>query len=263
MKKRMLMACLVAGIALAGITGCSEDGGGTIVEGSQYLTFKNGDSFTYKVYNRDSTNANITNPDSVTTETWTVIDTNASAYSRTGVTVFLVTSNGMQDTVYMQSQANGNLWQYNVLGKMVARIEIASAFADQVPASWVNISHTKAVTAEPLTPTNASFPMTIATITANTFLTLTPSHKGQLSSAVTAGDSSYTKVFHTDHSLAVRAETTQLGTVLNDSLSLHYDVGLQQGMIRQSLDSKQVELANIGPLQVSGFERVLVSYSRK
>jgi hypothetical protein len=275
MMKNMLMACVAAGIALAGIAGCSDDAPTQVVEGTQVLNFKKGDKFTYKVYNRDTANVNITHTDSVKTETWEVIDTAVAVGTHTGA-VFLVTTNGSttMDTVYIEAQSTGPVWQYDVLGNMVKRIPLAAAFSGSVPKQWLNVGHTKGTTsAEQLVPSDAQFVMTIpgtplGDVTATVTLASQPSHKGKLATPLTGGtfgDSSYANVFQTDHALHVTANATQpaLGQVINDTLHIHYDFSIKQGLIRQTLDSKTVQVTGFGPQYVMGFERVLVSYQRK
>jgi hypothetical protein len=274
MMKNMLMACVFAGITLAGIAGCSDDAPTQVVEGTQVLSYKKGDKFTYKVYSRDTANVNIT--DSVKTEVWEVIDT-AVTLANHKATVFLVTTDGSttKDTVYMEAQSTGPVWQYDVLGNMVKRIPIAAAFASTVPKQWLNVGHTKGTTsAEQLVPSDAQFVMTIPTssfgdVAATVVLSSQPKHKGKLATNLPAGDSSYANVFQTDHNLHITASAkivatqTDLGEVLNDTLKIHYDFGVKQGLIRQTLDSRTVPLTGFPAQQVTGFERVLVSYERK
>jgi hypothetical protein len=274
MMKNMLMACFAAGIALAGIAGCSDDAPTQVVEGTQYLKFKEGDQFHYEVYDRDTNNVRITS--SMKMQHWTVIDTGAPALGgqSVGITVFEVTTDGAteKDTMYLQSRSDGVVQMYDVLGSMVSRFAIGESIGASVPKQWVKISDTKspgALTWESTGDAIFSVATTIGGFPVNAQVTLTmdASHKGKQSAQ--GVDSTFANSFHTDHVLKVAATDPTFGNVLvadSSAINIHYDVDINAGIVKQTLDSRTVTLTpSVGgpiPQPVTGFEMILKSYTR-
>jgi hypothetical protein len=271
--KKLLLTCLAAGSVLLGVAGCSSGNTVAPIEGSQYLKYGKGDMMTYEVYDRDAANARVDASKSI--RVWTVLDTGITYQNKSGVARIEEinyqadgTTETSRDTIYVLSGEDGKVYQYNLLGSMVARISVAKDFADSVPKSWVWIGDIKDT--GPLSWLSAGtvqFNMTVQTITAKATVSMNASHVGKKS--VTVNDSTFANAFHTDHTLLVSATPVSGGTtqLLNDSLAIHYDIDITAGIVKQTMDSKSVSVTAPGvpipiPVPVTGFEMNLKSYTK-
>jgi hypothetical protein len=275
------LACALAGLALIGMAGCSND---TVapVAGNETLTYKKGDVFKYEYYEHDSTNAKIDASKKI--KTWTVLDTNLSYAGKNRVTrVQQVTTDGdgtsnpKTDTVYVLADATGDVYQYNLVGQMVTRIPAAATYGDSIPKQWVLINNTKASGAGvALASAGISlFNITVPVSGNNVPVALTTKMNGASSGtdSFKLANATYAHTFGANHSLSVFGQTTILGqtfTVLNDSMAFHSAVSVDAGIVREWLDSKKVNV-DPGvivpgtppiPQPIPGFEMNLVSYSR-
>jgi hypothetical protein len=273
---KTLLACLLAGSVLIGVAGCSEDTPTQTVEGGQVLTFKTGDSFKYEAYDRDTNNVRIDTSKKV--KVWTVLDTNLSIYSQTHVTRILQTNYDAAgttqdpihptDTLYMKVNGEGQVFQYDALGAMVGRIQAAASFAPSVPKQWVQIADTKG--AAVISSTSATqFDANVSGLPVTIHLSMSGNSTGKqpvLLHMANNKDTTFANSFHADHSLKVLADQTGGAQILSDSIKVHYDVEVNGGLLKQTIDSKTVTLTTgFGNIvqPVTGFEMVLVSYTRK
>lgn len=265
--KNLLKYLAFAGIVAVAVSGCGDDpvnppdnnGGGQ-------FTFKQNDKFTYNSYTRNE--ANVRDNSSKQVKVWTVMQINQTMGGQTGVAVIDeqtfdatgTTPTGARDTFYLRTATDGKVYQYNLLRSVVKRIQGAEMFVDSVPAGWIQISNTSATGATTWSatggsPVSGTVTLLGAPITIN--LSMPATHAGTQSVTVPKGTISNS--VHTDHKVIIGL-TSPLGNG-TDSLSLGYDVSSTEGIVRQTLASKQISLAVINQM-VPGFEMELVSSVR-
>jgi len=269
--KKILQSIVLCGAAILTMTlasGCGDDdpvtppvnGGDT----TTYVKFAQGDTFTYDRYNRDSANVKQTNSKNVVV--WTVLNTNQTIGGRSNVTVIAeqvyeadgVTATAERDTLYMQSGTDGKLYQYNLLRSVIKRIPSAEAFLDSVPPNWIQISNTKSTTASSwvsLEGGTLTRTVTLLGFPAEITFTMNATHAGKQSITVPSG--TYATSVHTDHNVGISIVSQFL--TARDTLALSYDVSPKDGIVHQSLASKQTNLGQ----PVPGFDLELRSVVRK
>lgn len=269
---KRLQHILMAGLAvsmIAGAAGCKDSPTDTVV--NVYLQYKQGDQFTYNYYQRDSLNVN--DPSSKQVRVWTVLKTGTSVDGKDGavqIEEVIKDASGTtetgRDTVYLQTSGQGQVFQYDILGKFLSLLPAAAAYRDSVSAEWVQIGDTKITGAANIVslPGNVTVNnVMIGGFPVNISLSMTGSHKGRQN--ITTPAKTFTNNFHTDHSMIINASTT-LGPLGKDSLQVHYDIDTDGGIVLQSVDSKKITFT-IGTVsqsqQVPGFEMQLISYTRK
>jgi hypothetical protein len=275
--KNLLSIGAVAGLfvaSLVGLVGCGDDPAAP-TDINTHFQPKQGDTFTYARYDRDMNNQRVTS--SKTIHKWVVIQAGLSHEGRNDVAKIVqlnyqadgVTSSGPNDTLYISSNANGEVFM-NVIGATISRIPIAADFASQVPFTWVKVTDTKTANtmrysailggSTVFNATIPGFPTPLQVI-----VTDTAYHKGK--TGATIEGNTYGNAFHTDHTMKMLATTAGFTIINNDSLHLGFDVDVSGGILRQTMDSDSIT-ATI-PLQgarteaVAGFEMVLISSVRK
>lgn len=259
--KYVAIACMAA-IVLAG---CGDDPVDP-TPGNSRITFKQNDRFTYNYYTRNDANQRDESTKQV--KVWTVTGVDQSIGGRTGVAVIAeqtfqadgTTPTGERDTFYIQSAADGKLYQYNLLRSVAKRIPGAELFIDSVPPTWIQISNTGATDATTWSATGGSpvsAQIQILNTTATISLAMNAVHKGTQSVTVPKG--TMTGSVHTDHSVIISA-STQFGSS-SDTLTVSYDVSATEGIARQVLNSAVISLLSTDR-PVPGFEMELVSSVR-
>jgi hypothetical protein len=265
MKKLSMLA--LAGALTFAIVGCGSDP--VSVEVNKFLEFKKGDVFTYDVYDLDQNQARVDSTRTV--RIWTVDTTGLTFESKVNVTrVFEVNykADGVtelnRDTIYLQTDQQGLVWQYDVFGSILKRIPGAEAAAEQLTPQWVWIGDVKTSGARtwPSLPTVAGQNVTILSIPISLQYSMDASHVGKESVTVAAGTYN---AFVTDHTVNVKGTEPGTGTVmLDDSMMLHYSIDINGGIVRETLDSKSVHISS--PLSfdqpVPGFDMELVAVTR-
>jgi hypothetical protein len=275
--KNILSLGAAAGIALLMIAGCGDDEPTTPTEVNTYFATKQGDTFTYARYDRDMNNQRVAG--TKTMHKWVVIQTGLQYEGKTGVTKMLqlnydssgTTQTGAPDTVYLRSAIDGEIFM-NVISATLSRIPIAAAFADSIPFAWFKVSDTKIANTSTWFSLGASsgiikdvqypFPG-LGTVPLRVIITANAYHKGKVATSV--GSTAYPNAFHTDHSVKMNA--TALGQpIIQDSLHLSYDVDVNNGILRQVMESDSVTATIPGSPAateaVAGFEMELVAVVR-
>lgn len=266
MKNLSMLA--LAGALTFGIVGCGSDP--VSVEVNKYVEFKKGDKFTYNVYDLDQDQNRVDSTKTV--RVWTVDTTGLTYESKVNVTrVFEVNykADGVtelnRDTVYLQADQQGTVWQYDVFGNILRRIPGAEDAAAQLPKEWVWIGDVKTSSARtwPSLATVGGQNISIIGIAVVLEYSMDASHIGKQSVTVPAGTYSS---FATDHSVHVKGtDPSGGGTILDDSMLLHYNIDIEGGIVREKLDSKTVAIS-YASIQldeaVPGFDMELVAVTR-
>jgi hypothetical protein len=267
--KHLLSYACIAAVAAFALAGCSSDTTtNPTPTTADTLKFSQGDKFTYNYYPRGTDNQNQTTSKQV--KVWTVLSSGQTIGGRSGVSVIGedtyqsdgTTSTGEHDTLYFQAAADGKLYQYNLMRSVVKRIQGAGAFLDSVPAAWIEISESKTKTATTWSSTGGS-PLrdtVTAPVVGQVRITLSMDAIHTGTQSVTVPKATYTDAVHTDQKVVVDIKSQLLNS--NDSLMLHYDVSAKDGIVRQMLDSKAVNLTG-SAIDVPGFDMQLVSVTRK
>jgi hypothetical protein len=256
--KQLLQTLLILGVAAVTMVGCSSSPTQTTV--NIFLQYKKGDVFTYHYYQRDNANQRVAASKQV--RRWTVLKTDTAVDSRINVIAIdeaIYDGTGAtltgRDTLYFTSQADGRVEQYDIIRNLMALIPVVADYRDSISSEWVRIGDTKATQATTweslpggITVNNVDIPVVGKT---SITLTMKAVHKGRHDTVSTAG--SFTNNYRTNHTLTFTA------SILTDSLSAHYDIDTQGGVVYQSADSKVI--AALG-LQVIGFDMELISYAR-
>ena len=116
--------------------------------------------------------------------------------------------------------------------------------------------------------------VTVASLTFDAKLKLgfTAKHLGK--AEVTAPTKTYTAAYATDNWVSVNAtnidpisvppliDLPANSNIINDSVMIHYDVDITDGILRQEMDSKTILAVGTFPQVVSGFEMELTAVER-
>jgi hypothetical protein len=239
--------------------------------------FDAGDTLSYTYYDRDTLNQN--DPSSKKVRKWFVVEGSLSIYGRTNVSkIYEVTYDAAganelgRDTIYMEVAADGAVYQYNYLHVLLKRISGGESFITQIPDQWVKVGDVKstgAATWSSITPDTIklkSISLPGIPLPIDVVFTMVASHKGTRSVTVPAG--AYNSVFHTDHSLRLKINLSGAipVPVLNDSLNATFDIASNLGIVRQTLDGKNLVASALGqtiPQPVLGYEGELTVVARK
>lgn len=281
--KHFLQWALAAAVVFS-VAGCSSSDDTPTLPPvtNRTIEFKKGDTFKYSYYDRDSvTDQRIDSSKKV--KQWDVIAsgltldgyTNVVQIEETTFSDLAATQVASKDTFYFQATGNGDgkVFQYDALGAVIGRFFAAASYKDSIPAIWVQISDTKTSSAatwnslyagDLTTLLNVPSPLGGGTIPVPLTIDMTASHKG--TQATTVGAGTFGASVHTDHQIVVSG-TYSGQTVVQDTLTLSYDVDATAGVLRQVLHAgtftPQGQLAlMIGPKKIDGFELELQSYTR-
>lgn len=234
-----------------------------------------GDTLTYDARDRDTNDM----PSGQTTKrNWHVIRTGASLFGRDSVTEILEitfdasgTNELGRDTLYYSIAADGSVYQYNLLHDLLGRIEGGEVFAGDIPAQWVKITSTQAAagaTWSAITPDSIKLSnVTLSGVPFPVDITfrMSASHNGP--QQVTSPAGTYTGV-RTTHTLNVKIALSGSIplTVLNDAVTATFDYASSVGIVRQTLQGKNL-VASLGGQDVAqpvlGYEITLTGVKRK
>ncbi|HVZ38206.1 MAG TPA: hypothetical protein VHI13_02940 [Candidatus Kapabacteria bacterium] len=235
-----------------------------------------GDTAVYTVRDRDSVNQVV--PGSDRKRTWVVMQGNLSLYGKTGVMQVLESTYdaagatvASTDTLYIQMDADGSFYQYDMLRRLLARVSNGDSFSSSLTPLWVKMSNVSLATASSWSAigVDSQVVKNVTTPAIPTALDITfrlpATHKGTQSATVPAG--TYAAAVHTDMALKLLVKPSALPiTALNDSLLIHVDASSTDGLLRQVVESK-ILVASVltitQTLPVSGFEMELQSVHRK
>jgi|GEM_PF-1275839 len=247
----------------------------TVTGTSVEAAFQVGDTMTYNFYDRDTTSGSPRIESSKSKRTWVVLENNLSYEGRTNVTKILnitYSTSGSEfsrDTIYIQKDNDGSVWQYDYLYQLVLRVETGEALGNSLPREWAKISSTSTtalswngLTKDSLTIENIPL---VGGLNSNAVLRFSGSHRG--SQPLTIGANSYADALHTDQTLRFNFVLPALGnlTVINDSLAASVDFSPSYGIVRESFDSRILTASLAGQmmsLPVRGYEMEMVSYVR-
>lgn len=269
-----LFALASASILMIGIAGCGDDP--VTVEVNKSFEAKKNDKYTYEVYDRDASQAPVTS--SKTMRTWTVLELSATYEGKTNVAkidqIYFAADGTTQtgrDTIYIQTNPDGTIHQYNAVGEVLKRFpETIRPYISQLPKSWAKVSDTKSTNALTWvssfkTSTTADLPLIGSTsISAE----MNAQHLGRSKRNATVPAGTFTTLFNTDHTMTAEAKSVSNPTapaILSDSMVLHYDFDITSGLVKWAMDSKTVSLNLLGasqPYFIAGFEMNLVKAER-
>ncbi len=267
MKNLSMLA--LAGLVTVGISACGSDP--VAVEVNKYVELKKGDKFTYDTYDLDASQQRVAASKGV--RTWTVEETGLTFEGKQGVSRILEVNYGAdgtteisKDTVYIASNGQGQIFQYDVFGNIIGRIAAAAAAANDIPKSWIQIGDVKS--SGSLTWLSSGGPtvknLTVMGLAVQMTLEMTAKHQGKKTVTVPAG--TYASAFLTDHAVSVLAKDPSTNAViLNDSMMVHYNIDVNLGIVKQTLDSKTVKLMTpLGAIDqpLAGFEMELKSTTK-
>ena len=270
-----LFALASASLLMIGIAGCGDDP--VTVEINKSFTAKQGDKFTYDVYDRDAAQAPVTA--SKTMRVWTVLELTASYEGKSNVAkidqVYLAADGTTQtgrDTIYIQTNGDGTIHQYDAVGEILKRFpETIRPFIAQLPKTWAKVSDTKSPNALTWvsafkTSTTADLPLIGPTaISAE----MNAQHLGRSKRNATVPAGTFTSLFNTDHTMTATATSVNNPTapaILSDAMVLHYDFDIDSGLVKWAMDSKTISLNLLGasqPYFIAGFEMNLVAAERE
>jgi hypothetical protein len=268
MNKNLLLASVLAGATLIGITGCGDDPQPVVVDPK--FSYTANQQFTYESTPRD------TNQTPTTAEMrnvkWTVVETGLTYQGRTEVTKIKQermaadgTTVEATDTLYISASADGSWHQFDVIGSVIRRIPNPAAvlIADELPKTWTKIGDTKnssslsydATAQSTIQITNAALPLPVKVT-----YSIRGQHKGKTS--VTVPLKTEANAFSTDLIIKLKA-TDGSGTIelTNDSLMFNNTVSVADGILSQSLQSKTVYFRS--PPTFAPAPQVLLGYDMK
>ncbi len=247
----------------------------TVTGTSVEAAFQVGDTMTYNFYDRDTTSGSPRIESSKSKRMWVVLDNNLTFQGRTNVTRILnitYSASGSEfsrDTIYIQKDNDGSIWQYDYLYQMVLRVETGEALGNSLPREWAKISSTSttALSWNGLMQDSLlieDVPL-VGGLSSNAALRFSGTHRG--SQPLTVGGNSYADALHTDQTLKFKFVLPALGNlqVINDSLAASVDFSPSYGIVRESFDSRILTASLAGQmmsLPVRGYEMELVSYVR-
>ena len=269
MNKNLLLAFALASVTLLGVTGCGDDP--VTVNPDPKFSFASNQKFTYESTPRDDAQAPTTAEKR--NVVWTVLDTGMTFSGKTSVSKIKeerMAADGSTvestDTLYFTAEADGEFYQYDLIGSIVRRIPAAALISADIPKTWTKIGDTKNSTALSYDATSEStilIPVPSIGISVKVTYSVKGEHKGKTS--VTVPLKTEANAFSTDLIVKLKA-TDQSGTVTitNDSLRMNYAMNVTDGILKQSLESKTVGFLNpvtfvSEPQFVAGFDLLLKS----
>jgi hypothetical protein len=268
---RHLLAISFAALSALALSACGDDSTNPI-DLNPYFELKKGDTFTYARYDRGMDNQRIAS--SKTMHRWAVVETNLNYegllnasriiqinYDGTG------SSETGRDTLYVRSAIDGEIYIYNAVGSVLSRISVAAPLAAGIQKRWYRVSDVKTASAKEWAPIVGATQLTadgnVGGIPVSAIIKARAFHKGK--QATNVEGTNYPNAFHTDH--AISAIASAFGTeILNDTLTIRYDVDLDHGILREEMASDSVRMRNQSgdweTVPVGGFEMVFVSMVR-
>lgn len=234
-----------------------------------------GDTATFNYYDRDSVNQRVTA--SQMTRTWTPLAVGMNVFGKTNVTLIkqetrtLAGSVVAVDSVYMLFDADGSVYQYDLLRMLLSRTSSGTSFSDKLEPLWVKISNVNK-TGNDTWKSFGSDSQEVKNLTVDgiplavdlTFR-MNAAHRGTHALTVPAGN--YADAVHTDHTVGLMVKPSSLPvTALNDSLMVRMDLSPRDGVIREVFESKTLVakvLTATQELPVTGFEMELTAIKRK
>ena len=281
---RKTLALLIPFILVIGMTGCGDDEGdppGITV--NPVLKFTAGDKFTYNYYERDESGARVESSKEVVV--WTVlrsgldtlgqnevVEIQETRYDASGVTV--TDSSKIYYSIYQ-----GELSQYNLFQTVIARFggqADLSAYVKDLNNSWVTVNSTKDANARVLQSNSNIINQTLQNFTVAGFqfdlklkLGINSQHQGR--GELTVPTKTYSTAYSTDDWVYVNATNVDAipalslpanSTIINDSVLIHYDVDVNDGILRQTMDSKKVSVGGFIEQPVNGYEMELTAVER-
>lgn len=279
----LILPCLLA----VGFVACGDDDP-PLTPINENFEFKSGDTYTYKYYDRDSTNTRVETSQQVFI--WTVLRTDLDTLAKTSVAEIeevrydaTGTNESGRSKIYMKVDVDGQVLIYNLVGTVLNRFSGAidlSLYLDQVPKTWIIVGNTNDASARVLMNDSLHISQTLNNVVlplvdpfdAKLNIGVRTNHLGAVAVSVAAGN--YDKAYATDTKLFVKISnidelvlpfgTFPAGTtILQDSIRTHYDIDIDAGVLRQNSDSKIVQAVNgLVPVTVNGFEMELQSFTR-
>lgn len=266
MKKNLLTLALMA-VALVGVTGCGDDDPPPTTTDPTF-SFKANQKFSYESTPRDMSN----NPESANMRlvNWTVLQTGLTYEGKSGVSRikeerFAADNITVEstDTIYIATTANGEFFQYDMVGSVVGRIPAAAIIKDSIPAFWTKIGDTKTTTAGSfvaMTKTTSNITVPLANpITATVTSGIRGEYKGK--STVVVPLKSAANAFLSDLFVSLDASAGGI-PITNDSLKMSVALDATDGILMQSLESKTIGFLNPATFQqepqpIAGFDMKL------
>ncbi len=278
MKQLILFGLAIATVSTL-LVSCSSD---NTITANPSFAYAKGEVYTYDYYQRNIDNQRV---DSTKRKrTWTVLQTDATAamgapagqqnvtmikddlYNEDGTTI------ASTDTIFVSAQEDGEFYEYDMLGVAASRFDsqLLDTALSQIPKQWSKIGSTRDASALSWTSA-ASFldsvfiPVGATTLSGTIEGSARADHKGKTDIAVPNGD--YPTAYATDHSIMITA-TVSAFTAIDDSLKMHVALDLNDGLLMQSMDSKNVPINIPGipgipdSAPVIGFDMELVSITR-
>ena len=283
MTRQFLAVLLLPILAVVGMVGCGDDD--PVVPVNPYMKFAAGDTFNFDYYDRDSTGARQDASKQVIV--WAVVRTDLDTLGKDGVTEIVETrydATGTTQTgsskIYVLANGQGEFHQYDLMRTVMDRFSGGvdlSAYLDSIPKVWVQVGDTKSASAIQIQDLAAGtlINKTLKDVTVSTFtfdaqikMGIRSQHLGKTSVTVPAG--TYASAYSTDNFVRVNLSNVDeipplipAGTVLvNDSVNIRYDLDVEDGPIRQQIESKALTIAGLFPLNINGSEMVLTSSTR-
>lgn len=287
MTRQFLAVLLLPIFAVVGMVGCGDDEP-PVVPVNPYLKFTTGDTFEFDYYDRDLTGARQDASKQVIV--WAVVRTDLDTLGKDGVTEIVETrydATGTTQTgsskIYVLANGQGEFHQYDLMRTVMDRFSGGvdlSTYLDSIPKVWVQVGDTKSASAVEIEDlaagaliTKALNDVTVATFTfdAQIKMGIRSQHLGKTSVTVPAG--TYASAYSTDNFVRVNlSNTTPItvgpitlppgSTLVNDSVNVHYDLDVEDGPIRQQIESKALLVAGLYPLNINGSEMELTSSTR-
>lgn len=238
-------------------------------------SLEEGDTLSYDFRDRD-TNDMAIGP--TMKRKWFVLRTGLTLHGRDSVTEILeiqydpsgATETG-RDTIYYSSSADGSVYQYDLLHDLLARIQGGDIFASQISQAWVKITSTQAaagsnwsaITPDSIKLTNVSlngvpFPVDIT-------FRMMASHDGAQQLIIPTGTFSGVRTTHTLSVKVVLSGSIPI-TVLNDAVRATFDYTPIVGMVRQTLQGKNLVASMAGQdvaQPVLGYEMNMTGVRRR
>ena len=237
-----------------------------------------GDTLIYDYYDRDTMNKK--QAQFKKTRLWTVLRADISLDGRDKVSEILEVTydTTMQnefdrDTLYLTIASDGSIYQYDLLRKLLERVEGGNAFSSNLQPLWVRVSSPNTAGAAAWSSIGVDS-LYVPNITApgiptslNAIFWMNASHKGTQSVTVPAGI--FPNAVRTDHMLRLNvkiAGSIPL-TILNDSIPTRIEASAREGILYHSFDSKKLVASVPGVLTqilpVTGFDMELKAVKRK
>lgn len=284
MTRQFLAVLLLPIFAVVGMVGCGDDEP-PVVPVNPYMKFAAGDTFKFDYYDRDS--AGTRQDASKQVIVWAVVRADLDTLGKDGVTEIVETrydATGTTQTgsskIYVLANGQGEFHQYDLMRTVMDRFSGGvdlSAYLDSIPKVWVQVGDTKSASAVEIEDLAAGmvFTKTLNDVTVASFtfdaqikMGIRSQHLGKTSVTVPAG--TYASAYSTDNFVRVNLSNVDAisgvipaGTVLvNDSVNVHYDLDVEDGPVRQQIESKALLVAGLYPVNVNGSEMELTSSTR-